>query len=200
MMIYSLIIGVTILCVMGLNLCFGMAFYGYDFIFVLEMIGLHIVVVFIIDAILATIIRHLLPAKWFNFRLKQFHISKQERKIYEKLQIKKWKDKIPELGQFAHFRKNKLEDPTNNTYVERFILECCYGEGVHFSSMIFGFLIVLMYPQYALMFAIPVAIANAIIHSLSLMILRYNRPKLEVLFERNRRRANREQGNKNEFK
>ena len=59
-----------------------------------------------------------------------------------------------------------------------------------------------MYPQYALMFAIPVAIANAIIHSLSLMILRYNRPKLEVLFERNRRRSNREhqeQGKENEF-
>lgn len=192
MIIYSLIIGITILCIIGLNICYGMTAYGYDFLFVIQMIGLHVLVVFIIDAILATVIRHMLPAKWFNFRFKRFHISKQERKIYEKLQIKKWKDKIPELGKFAHFRKNKVEDPTNNAYVERFILECCYGEGVHFSSMILGFLIVFMYPKYCLMFAVPVAIANAIIHSLSLMILRYNRPKLEVLFERNRRRINRE--------
>lgn len=192
MIIYSIIIGMTILCIIVLNLCFGIPMYGYDMLYVAQMIGLHILVIFLIDALLAFIIRHLLPARWFNFRLKKFHISKRERKIYEKLQIKKWKDKIPELGKFANFRKNKVEDPTNNEYVERFILECCYGEGVHFSSIILGFLIVVMYPEYCLMFAIPVAIANAVIHCLSFMILRYNRPKLMVLFERNKRRIDRE--------
>lgn len=200
MIIYSIIIGITILFIVVANLCFGIPMYGYDMWFVFQMIGLHILVVFLIDALLAFVIRHLLPAKWFNFRLKRFHISKRERKIYEKLQIKKWKDKIPELGKFANFRKNKVEDPTNNEYVERFILECCYGEGVHLSSIILGFLIILMYPKYCLMLGIPVAIANGIIHCLSFMILRYNRPKLMVLFERNKRRIERETEKQEELK
>ena len=39
-------------------------------------------------------------------------------KIYNKLKVKKWKDKIPEIGHFTGFRKNKISDPKNPEYIK----------------------------------------------------------------------------------
>lgn len=79
-----------------------------------------------------------------------FIFYKWERKFYEKIKIKKWKDHIPELGWLANFRKNKVIEPNNNIYVEKFLVECCYGETIHFLSLCLGFLILLIYPKYVL--------------------------------------------------
>ena len=50
--------------------------------------------------------------------------------------------------------------------------------------------ILLIYPKYVLFFGLPVAIANGFIHYLSFAILRYTRPKLKLLYERNQRYNN----------
>lgn len=189
MIIYAIIIGITIVVITLLNVCIAMPVCGFNYTWYacLGMLVLSIVVVFIIDAVLAFLIRRL-PNKWFSFKKKTFQIFKWEKHFYERLHIKKWKDKIPELGQFTNFSKSKIEDPTNNAYIERFLLEICYGEVIHFTSIVFGFLIILMFDlRYCLFMGIPVAIANGIINYLSFAILRYNRPKLMVIYERNRR-------------
>lgn len=187
MVIYAVIIGITLVITFLLNLLVAMPIFDLTFLQILLRTGLSVIVVFAIDAVLAYVIRRL-PNKWFNFRFKHFRVFKFEKKYYEKIGIKKWKDKIPELGQFTNFSKNKVEDPTNNEYIERFLLEICYGEVIHFTSIFFGFLIIFMYDlRYCLYMGIPVAIANGIINYLSFAILRYNRPKLMTIHERNRR-------------
>lgn len=179
MIIYSVIISITLIIVYLLNLLRGCT----DILYILKWTSIDILVVFIIDAIIAFVIRRL-PEKWFDYKCKAFKIFKWERKFYEAIKIKKWKDKIPELGQLTNFKKNKVREPKNSEYLLRYLMECVYGETIHFLSIILGFLILLINPKCCLYFGLPIAIANGIISYLSFAILRYNRPKLTILYNR----------------
>lgn len=179
MIIYSVIISITLIIVYLLNLLRGCT----DILYILKWTSIDILVVFIIDAIIAFVIRRL-PEKWFDYKYKAFKIFKWERKFYEAIKIKKWKDKIPELGQLTNFKKNKVREPKNSEYLLRYLMECLYGETIHFLSIILGFLILLINPKCCLYFGLPIAIANGIISYLSFAILRYNRPKLTILYNR----------------
>ena len=100
-----------------------------------------------------------------------------------------WKDKLLELGCFSGFRKNKLGDATDNEYVKRFILECNYGVLIHIFCVIFGFSVILAYPlNFWYCFGFPVAIVNAFLNLLTLFVLRYNLPKLHLLYRYNLRK------------
>ncbi len=179
MIIYSVIISITLIIDYLLNLLRGCT----DILYILKWTSIDILVVFIIDAIIAFVIRRL-PEKWFDYKYKAFKIFKWERKFYEAIKIKKWKDKIPELGQLTNFKKNKVREPKNSEYLLRYLMECVYGETIHFLSIILGFLILLINPKCCLYFGLPIAIANGIISYLSFAILRYNRPKLTILYNR----------------
>ena len=145
----------------------------------------------LIDGLVAFIGRRL-PKRWMNPNNKIFVTSPKEMKFYEKIGVRKWKDKVPELGGFTSFHKNKLSDPWNNEYVERYMLEACYGVIIHLFSPFFGFLIVLLdYKMYFgwsymwLTIMIPVAIVNAILIVMPAFILKYNLPKLKMLWDIN---------------
>ena len=187
MIIYFIIISITLGYIALLNGLIGINLYTYDWFFVIKITLLNILVIFLIDAFLAFVI-HKLPLRWFDHRKKCFHIFKWERKFYEKIKIKKWKDHIPELGTLVNFRKNKVLEPNNNIYVQKFLTECCYGEMIHFLSIIFGILIIFIAPKYFLLLGFPVVVANAFINYLSFAILRYTRPKLLQLYKRNCRK------------
>lgn len=189
MLIYTIIIGIAVSIITMLNYFIAIPICGYNYTIIqcFGMLGISVLVVFLIDAFLAFVIRRL-PSRWFDFRKKFFHIFKWEKNFYEKQKIKKWKDKIPELGQFTNFSKSKIEDPTNNEYIERFLLEICYGEVIHFTSIILGFVIIFIFDlRYCWCMGLIVAIANGIINYLSFAILRYNRPKLTTIHKRNER-------------
>ncbi len=153
-----------------------------NFFYVLLFTAIAIAAVVLIDALVATISR-LLPKGCANHEGKVYAVSAEEKKFYEKLKIRQWKDKIPEIGHFTGFRKNKLADPKSLEYVDRFLLESCYGEIGHFFSCFFGFLILLLFPITEIWFAvaIPVAVINAVMNLPSLFILRYNFYKLKIL-------------------
>ena len=145
MIIYSVIISITLIIVYLLNLLRGCT----DILYILKWTSIDILVVFIIDAIIAFVIRRL-PEKWFVYKYKVFKIFKWERKFYEAIKIKKWKDKIPELGQLTNFKKNKVREPKNSEYLLRYLMECVYGETIHFLSIILGFLI--LYAKNSILF------------------------------------------------
>ena len=153
-----------------------------SFLSVFGITGIAVIAVMLIDGIIATVAR-LLPEKLANHTKKIFTVSAKEKRFYEKMKIRKWKDAVPEIGHFTGFRKNKLDDPQNPAYIERFLLESCYGEIGHFFSVIFGFLILLLFPISEIWFAvaIPVAVINGLMNLPSLFILRYNSYKLEIL-------------------
>jgi glycosyl-4,4'-diaponeurosporenoate acyltransferase len=159
---------------------------GITFFKVWGLTWIAVAALVLIDAIVATTAR-LLPAAFADHEKKIFTVSAKEKKFYEKIKIRKWKDKVPEIGHFTGFRKNKLEDPQSVAYVDRFLLESCYGEIGHFFSCIFGFFILLLFPisKIWLAVAIPAANVNVFLNVPSLFILRYNSYKLKVLRKAN---------------
>ena len=65
--------------------------------------------------------------------------------------------------------------------LNRFLIECNKGVIVHICDIVFGFLLLAIPPyKWTLCVALPVAIVNAILNILPIMVLRYNVPKLQV--------------------
>ena len=148
-----------------------------------------VVIEIVIDIIFATIVRWIMPEKFFSIDKLYFSASKKEMRFYEKIGIKKWKDKALELGAVTGFRKNKLYSPNNNEYVKRFILEANYGIMVHVYCIVFGFLVMLANLFYPFVYVtLPIAIVNLVLNLLPIFILRYNLPKLHSLYKFNLRK------------
>jgi hypothetical protein len=188
MILYLVIIALAVLCISAVvALVVSTAYLP-----VLAWTAFATVVVMVVDALTAPVCR-LLPKKCADPEKKIFIVSANEKKFYERLKIRKWKDKVPEIGQFTGFRKNKIVDPKSVEYLDRFLLEACYGEIGHFFSVFFGFLILLLFPISSIWFSvsIPVAIVNAFLNLPSLFILRYNSYKLEVLRKSNLKKQSR---------
>ncbi len=173
----AIIVGGMFLIALGVSLSFQV---GY-----LETLGftaLAILIIMLIDGIVASVAR-LLPAKFADRTKKCFIVSAKEKKAYEKMKIRRWKEWIPEIGHLTGFRKNKIEDPKSLEYLDRFLLECCYGEMGHFWSVILGFSVLLFFPLTHTWWALSlfVALVNGALNLLPIFVLRYNSYKLEIL-------------------
>ena len=146
------------------------------------------VAVIALDGVFALIIRRL-PEKWFSYESPVSSVSYAESDLYRRIGVRRWREKIPELGMFTGFHKDKIYEPTNNEYLKRFILEANYGAVIHFVCVPVGFLILLtVTPKEALMCGLPVAVINAVLNLMPAFVLRYNVPKLISLMKLNDRR------------
>ena len=184
MILYLTIIVVAMILIISLNTMFNGMFSGLSPLWTICVVFFGVVLEIVIDGVFAFII-HSLPNKWFNKDKKCFDVSRRERKFYEKLNIKHWKDKVWELGALGGFRKNKLNDPNNTKYIETFIVENNKGCVVHLVGIVFGFLILLFpLPKYWFCIGLPIAIVNVYLNLLSMMVLRYNIPKLKIAYLR----------------
>ena len=155
---------------------------------VFAIIIISLLVLVLIDAVCALFVRYCLPKKVFNPFLKIYNVGKNERKFYERIGIRKWKDRIPEAGQlFANFSKTEIADMTNNEYVCKFMSETIYAEIMHWLSLLFSFLIIFIDLRLALTVGLPLVIGNMILNLMPVLVQRYNRPKLMVLYKRNER-------------
>ena len=179
-MLYLIVILSAMTLIILVNVLLNSTLYNLDFWYIVLAVVLNTISVIVVSGIVATLVRQVLPEKWFNEM--DIKVSKKEMRFYEKLGVKKWKDLVPELGFFTGFRKNKIANPKSIEYIDRYILEINYGIYVHFVSIFASFLIVFIYPlKYCLMFGIPVAIVSVILHLMPLFTLRYNLPKLKSI-------------------
>lgn len=159
----------------------------FAFIYVFEMAGLTLLIVVAIDAIIAAIV-HAVPEKRINPFAKCFQTGKKERRFYEKLGVRKWKDIIPESGKYlCHFSKTNVEQPNNNQYVLKFLRETCYAEVMHLISIFLGF-IPLAFMPLKLTVVLPIAMVNAFLQLLPVIVQRYNRVRLIALYNFNKRK------------
>lgn len=194
MFLYVSTIIICMIIISVVNLLVSMPLFDYAWWFSPLAVIVCTVGAIVIDGIFATLIRWALPEKWFGLDKKGYSAKKRESIFYEKIGIKKWKDKVLELGGFTNFHKDKLADPTDNEYVKRFIIESNYGVSIHIACIIFGFLVVFLFPlKYWLCFGVPVAVVNGVLNALTLFILRYNLPKLHTLYKLNLRREKKRQ-------
>ncbi len=184
MLLYILIILISMVLISTFNIIFGLENFNNSPCLVIGMVILAVVIEIIIDLIFAGII-HALPNKYFDPNKKFFCVSKKEQKFYERLNIRKWKDKVIELGALGGFRKNKIKDQNDANYIYQFLIESNKGIIIHIANIIFGFLIIICIPiKYALVISLPVAIVNLFLSTLPIFILRYNIPKLKIVLLR----------------
>ncbi len=145
---------------------------------------LTIVVMIAIDGVVALSTRIVPPSKVNPFK-KIYKITKLEKKVYVKLGIKVWKEKIPEFGKiFKIFAKDKIYEPKNNEYLLKYLKETWYAEVMHFFSIFFAFTALLFLP-YKLNIVLPIVIVNAILQIMPIMVQRYNRERLITLYNYN---------------
>lgn len=189
MLLYLIVIVITYGLVAGLNIIFHVGNHPWWYYLVFTLGAC--LVVFLLDALVAIIIRRM-PEKWMNYKKKLFYTSDKEIKFYQAIKVNKWKDKVPELGGFTNFHKDKVERPFDDEYIKRFILEACYGIAIHIYSVPASFLVLLCdYNIYMggswlwLTICLPVAVVNAILIVLPAFILKFNLPRLIRIHENN---------------
>lgn len=143
---------------------------------------------FAIDGGMAILIR-LTPDRWYPPFSPRFAVSPLEKKLYLRLKVRRWKDRIWELGGLGGFSKRKLLFPDDPAYIEKFIVECHKGVVTHRLSYPLGFLVMLTLPSgLALTVGLPVSAVNLILNILPTLALRYNTPMLQGMLKRMQRK------------
>lgn len=135
------------------------------------------------DGITAFIIRRL-PERWFAAGKKAFDVSRREKRVYSKLNIKKITRLVPELGGFTGFHKDKLKSTDDTEYLRRFLLESNYGVAIHIVNALGGFVIGFLPFCGGAGVWIPVAVVNFVLSMLPVFILRSNTPPLLFLYKK----------------
>ena len=187
MKLYLSTIGVAMLIISAVNIVFGTASWYYTVIAVIWCTALQCA----LDGGIAIMINKM-PDGWFGVNNPLYHVSEWEQKLYKKLRVKFWKDKVWELGGLGGFSKKHLTDPSNPSYIEKFIIECNKGVLTHRLSYPIGFLAMLTLPGVcAFTIALPVAIVNLYLNILPTLALRYNTPKLILILNRLKKKMNR---------
>ena len=185
MKLYLTVIGAAMLCIAAMNILFQTA----PWYVVIFLVILCTALQFALDGGLAMLI-HLMPNRLFPADDPKYRVSEWEQKLYKKLKVRAWKDRIWELGGLGGFSKKSLAQPGSPEYIERFLVECHKGVLTHRLSYPIGFLPMLFVPGVcALSIALPVAVVNLFLNILPTMALRYNTPKLQLLLKRMKRKV-----------
>ena len=184
MKLYLSVIGIAMLIISTVNILLGTESLLYIVISVIWCTALQ----FALDGLIAIIINKM-PDKWFSVDNSFYEVSETERKLYKRLKVRQWKDKVWELGGLGGFSKKALKSPDDPDYIEKFIIECNKGVLTHRLSYPIGFLAMLTL-KFSCIFtiALPVAVVNLFLNILPTIVLRYNTPMLKSVLERQRRK------------
>ena len=138
--------------------------------------------VLVVLGVVALLMRIFIPRRFWNANKKMFYVSKKEIDFYNKLEIKKWKERVPEMGCSSGFPKNEIKS-LEKDYLWRFLQENCYAEFMHYVVAILGFTVVFFLEGFDFIFATPILLANVILNIMPSIIQRYNRVKLKNIYE-----------------
>lgn len=185
MKLYLSVISAAMAVIAAANILFQTAPWHYVVIAVIFCTALQ----FALDGLLAIIINKM-PDRWFGAAHPLFRVTEAEKRLYQKLKVRRWKDKVWELGGLGGFSKKNLTQPTDPQVIEKFIIECNKGVVTHRLSYPIGFLAMLTLQGIcAYTIALPVATVNLILNILPTLVLRYNTPKLQALLTRLKRKS-----------
>ena len=188
-MISLIIFLIAVVFTLSLNLILFANVYSF-WIITLIVVG-SIIGMIAINGFIAALCSKWLPDSWFSDKFKFYQVSKKECRFYEKLGIKKWKDKTAELGFLNGFRKNKLAEPDNPEYIKKFIMETNKGFLNHFICLFLSFLAIFILPiKFWLPLGLPIAITSFILNLIPVAILRYNMPRLQIMLKYAERNLN----------
>ncbi len=176
MVLYLIIIAVSMLIVT----LFNWLALGWTFLDALLWVSATTGIEIVITVLLAILTGFCVPKKWYRDS-KLYAVSKRELNFYHAIRVGTWKDYICELGILGGFSKRKVQEPNDIAYVDRFVFELNKGMFMHMIGIIGSFLILLVPTPGFWSIKLPVAVVDAILNGLPLMVLRYNKPRLLML-------------------
>ena len=180
MKLYLLTIGIAMAVISAVNIVFNTA----EWYYVIVAVAWCTAFCFAIDGAIALIINKL-PDSWFGTDNLLFRVTAAETRLYKRLKVRLWKDKVWELGGLGGFSKKELVSPDDPAYIEKFIIECNKGVLTHRLAYPIGFfsMLTLMAPCHFTI-ALPVAAVNLYLNILPTIVLRYNTPMLKGILRR----------------
>lgn len=111
-------------------------------------------------------------------------------KVYEKLGIKHWKDRLPDMSKIMPDMVKKKMSAVKSQGMDVLIAETCVAECVHWALMLLSLGIFFFWRgAWAVVFWL---VYNLLGNLPFIIIQRYNRPRLVMLEQRRKRRAARE--------
>ena len=190
-MVYLIVILLSCLLIYIPNAIFNPAHIELPWVYYLIAIAIFVVGEFLIDALVAIVGRKL-PEKWINPKNGMILTRDWEMKFYLFIKVNKWKNVVPDLGRFTNFPKGNLMDPYNNDYIKRYILEAGYGVVIHYMSVPFSLLmmlIMLVEPTNPTIWTVgvPVIFVNMVLIVLPAFTLKFNLPRLVRICDMNER-------------
>ena len=185
MKLYLTTIGIAMAIISGVNIAVGTHTWYYIIAATAWCTALQLA----LDGGIAIVINKI-PDRLFGIDNPLYLVSEWEKRLYKRLRVRDWKDKVWELGGLGGFSKRNLLKPDSPEYIEKFIIECNKGVATHRLSYPIGFLAMLTLPNIcAWTVALPVATVNLYLNILPTLALRYNTPMLKLLLMRLRRKV-----------
>jgi len=115
-----------------------------------------------------------------------------EKKLYNFLRVKKWKDRVLDTSKISGFSKKNLSETPSAEYLEKFVREANSGWVEHVASAILGFALVFACPKDAwLTIGLPVAAISALLNLMPVCSLRYTIPRLLAALKMQKRKEER---------
>ena len=134
--------------------------------------------------ILSHVLGEAIPRQAFDPQSPLFRTWRWERdgRIYDRLKIRKWKHRLPDMSRMASdMVPKRLGVAPSAADVRRLIRETCRAEAVHLALM-------LLSPTICFFWKSAIGILLAVLYALGnlpfVLIQRYNRPRLTVLAAR----------------
>ena len=164
----------------GLTIVLNMAF-GFNF-----QTALNLFLCFAITMLPAAVflfVGRAMPKGAFDENKKIFQVGKIRQNICSVLHVKSWKDKIPVGGRVAGFRMNRLDNPKDVSYLNRYVYESCFAEWLHTSCAVWAIAMLVFLPLvigWNLFFTmiLPISILFAWQNMVSVVIQWYMRPRI----------------------
>lgn len=181
-MLYFIVIGLTMVITTASAIIASVVFNTVPLWHAVVPMAVNIYALLLLGVV-SLLMRFVIPE---NFWLKKrgcFKVWRKEKAFYDRIKIKSWKDKIPEMGKVAGFPKDSIRS-VDRSYLQKFIAETCFAEWMHFIVGIVGFTALCFCPRQDYVFVVPVLIVNLILHLLPCMVQRYNRLRLTEVVNR----------------
>lgn len=135
--------------------------------------ALYLAVIGILSNFVAKFIPRQFSLDTFPFKCYPFE---QDGKFYEKFQIRRWKNQLPDMSKVLRFMPSKKLNTRQSSTLQQLIQETCVAEIVHFSLILLSLLIFLWWNSpWAVLF---VLLYNLLGNLPYMMIQRYNRPRM----------------------
>lgn len=142
--------------------------------------------------LLSNPIAYVLPRSWFRPDRFPFRACRWEKDgaVYEKIGVRRWKDKLIDQSRFVSFLMKKTVQPTMTArQMEKLVAETCVSEAVHVVLSLLGLYCLKLWPGaggavFTALFVVFGQLPYAVIQ-------RYNRPRFVHIARQMHRREER---------